>query len=290
MQEMLAEPLAREDQAAVAWRESLTANSSASRRGGDEAARIGAAGAGEIQRRAVVHGGAHDGQTERHVHGVSETGMFEHRQALVVVHGQHRVVVRQRARHEYGVGGYRAVHEHPRGAGAFDGGRDHVAVFGAEMPALARMRVEAAHGDARPRDSPEPAHVAFEDAQRRVEQRRGDRVADRAQRQVRGGERDTQGPAASSITGCAAPVRSARYSVWPVNGTPASLMTLLCTGAVTIAANSPLMQPSAARSSSASTWRELAGSRRPATQGAASGMSSTCRRPGWWPRGAPPGR
>ncbi len=29
-------------------------------------------------------------------------------------------------------------------------------------------------------------------------------------------------------------VRAARYSVWPVNGTPASLMTPLCTGAVTM--------------------------------------------------------
>ena len=30
-------------------------------------------------------------------------------------------------------------------------------------------------------------------------------------------------------------LRSARYSVWPVNGTPASLIVLFCTGAVTIA-------------------------------------------------------
>ena len=43
----------------------------------------------------------------------------------------------------------------------------------------------------------------------------------------------------ASSPACAAPVRSARYSVWPVNGTPASLMTLFCTGAVTMAANSP---------------------------------------------------
>ena len=28
--------------------------------------------------------------------------------------------------------------------------------------------------------------------------------------------------------------------MWPVNGTPASLMTLFCTGAVTMASNSPL--------------------------------------------------
>ena len=60
-------------------------------------------------------------------------------------------------------------------------------------------------------------------------------------------------PPASIITGRAAPQRAARYSVWPVNGMPASLMTPLCTGAVTIASNSPARQPSTARSSRSST-------------------------------------
>ena len=57
VQEMLAEPLAREDQCASPRRELH-----GELRGGDEAAGIGAAGAGEVERRAVVHGGAHDGQ------------------------------------------------------------------------------------------------------------------------------------------------------------------------------------------------------------------------------------
>ena len=60
-------------------------------------------------------------------------------------------------------------------------------------------------------------------------------------------------PPTSIITTRAVPVRSARYSVCPVNATPASLMMPLCTGAVTIAANSPERQPSRARSSKAST-------------------------------------
>ena len=76
-------------------------------------------------------------------------------------------------------------------------------------------------------------------------------------------------PPTSIITGSAAPQRAARYSVWPVKGTPASLMTPLCTGAVTIASNSPARQPSTARSSSDSTYRAFAGSSRPARQGAA---------------------
>ncbi|MCY1214399.1 hypothetical protein D9M72_262120 [compost metagenome] len=43
------------------------------------------------------------------------------------------------------------------------------------------------------------------------------------------------GPA-SIITTRATRALSARYSVWPVKGTPASLMVLFCTGAVIIAA------------------------------------------------------
>ena len=56
-------------------------------------------------------------------------------------------------------------------------------------------------------------------------------------------------PVSSIITGNAARVRCARYSVCPVKAKPASIMVLFCTGAVTMAANSPFMQPSQARSS-----------------------------------------
>src|SRR6266850_1236040 len=55
-------------------------------------------------------------------------------------------------------------------------------------------------------------------------------------------------PPTSIITTRAAPERSARYSVWPVKAMPASLSTLFCTGAVTMAAYSPSMQPRIARS------------------------------------------
>ena len=58
---------------------------------------------------------------------------------------------------------------------------------------------------------------------------------------------------ASIITTRGVCVRSARYSVWPVNGTPASLMVLFCSGAVTIASNVPASAPSIAPSSRPST-------------------------------------
>ncbi len=42
-------------------------------------------------------------------------------------------------------------------------------------------------------------------------------------------------PPTSIITTVGVPLWSARYSVWPVKAKPASLMTPLCTGAVTMA-------------------------------------------------------
>ncbi len=69
--------------------------------------------------------------------------------------------------------------------------------------------------------------------------------------------------------------------MWPVKGMPASLMTLFCTGAVTMASNSP--------DTSRRRWRGRAGSGRsaswrrsslPATLGFASGTCRTVRRAG----------
>ena len=114
-----------------------------------------------------------------------------------------------------------------------------------------------------------------EDAQRDVEQRGRDRVADRAQRQVRGGQRHAQRVGRQQhhrVRGAAC--AAARYSVWPVNGTPASLITLFCTGAVTMAANSPLRRSRRWRGRAGrARGGALAGSSLPATQGAASGTS-----------------
>ena len=60
-------------------------------------------------------------------------------------------------------------------------------------------------------------------------------------------------PPTSIITTSGVAVASARYSVWPEKGTPASQMMPLCTGAVTMPANSPDLQPAMARSSTSST-------------------------------------
>ena len=70
-------------------------------------------------------------------------------------------------------------------------------------------------------------------------------------------------------------VRSAKNSVWPVKVNPAWFITPLWTGAVTIASNSPVTQPSIARVSVLSTYWLLAELSVPASTGAASGVCNT---------------
>ncbi len=82
-------------------------------------------------------------------------------------------------------------------------------------------------------------------------------------------------PPTSIITTRGVCVRSARNSVWPVKGMPASWITLFCTGAVTIASKAPVAQASVAWRSISSTAAALVGSGRPGVAGIATGMCHT---------------
>ena len=131
---------------------------------GAQAAGVGAAGAGQIERRAVVDRGAHDRQAERDVDGVLEAGVLEHRQALVVVHREHRIVVGRAAagrtpcRRAAG-----RVASMPRARSRSIAGAMTLDLLVAEVAALAGVRIQAAHGDARRADAPPLAQVAVED-------------------------------------------------------------------------------------------------------------------------------
>src|SRR5471030_1233088 len=84
-----------------------------------------------------------------------------------------------------------------------------------------------------------------------------------------------RGCPASIITTCVLPVRSAKYSVWPEKATPASLMVLFCSGAVTTASKWPACTPAMAASSVASTARPFSLFSTPGTTWAVSGTSIT---------------
>ena len=97
---------------------------SASFKRGDEARRIGDALAGDVERRAVIGRGAHEGQAERDVDALVEGERLDRDQALVVIHGQRDVVARPRARVEHRVGRQGADDVDPFGAQVLDRRRD----------------------------------------------------------------------------------------------------------------------------------------------------------------------
>jgi hypothetical protein len=68
--------------------------------GGAQAADIGASCTCERQSRAMIHRSSNHRQTECHVDRMTEAGMFEYRQSLVVKHSEESIGVRHFARHE----------------------------------------------------------------------------------------------------------------------------------------------------------------------------------------------
>ena len=140
----------------------------------------------------MVDRGAHDGQAERHIHAGAEARKLEHRQALVVIHGEHAIDVGEQARLEQGVGRVRAARFDAERADAFERRGDEVAFLGTQMPAFARMRVEAGDGDARLGDAEFGAQIVLDDDQRLNQAIDAQGIGHGAQRQMGGGERHAQ--------------------------------------------------------------------------------------------------
>src|SRR6266850_6090971 len=218
-----------------------------------EARAVCAARAGEVERGAVVDRGADEGQAERDVHAAAEARVLQHRQPLVVIHGEHRIGLPQALGDEQRVGRNGSLRVDAGAHGRGNRRRDHLHVLTSEMARFAAVRIEPGDENARPRDAEATPEIRIKDAQRADEPSGGDGARHVREGEVRGGERDAQTAADQHHTTRAAPERSARYSVWPVKAMPASLSTLFCTGAVTMAAYSPSMQPRIARSRTAST-------------------------------------
>ena len=194
-------------------------SSTARRSGRAQAAGIRAARAREVECGAVIHRGAHDRQPERHVHGVAEAARFSTgrpwswyiastaswpasrsgRNAVSAGTGpvsRRPVGLQPRA----APGSMTSISSRPRWPPSPACGlRPQTRMRGAAMPNFARRS-------------------ASRIAQHRREPFGRERRAHRGERQVRGGERDAQAAAGQHHHGQVAPVCSARYSVWPVNG------------------------------------------------------------------------
>ena len=87
----------------------------ASFRRGDQAVGPRDAMAGDVERRAVIGRGAHEGQAERDVDRLVEGDRLDRDQRLIVIHGERRVVASPRPRVEHGVRGQRTRDGEPLG-------------------------------------------------------------------------------------------------------------------------------------------------------------------------------
>src|SRR2546427_12979143 len=116
----------------------------------DQAARVGLAGSRELERGAVIDRRTHERQAEGHVHAASEARVFEHREALVMVHGERAIGGAQPLRHEQRVSGNRATRRDARGRGGGNGGRDDPPLPPSRKPRPSPVPGEARRGKARP--------------------------------------------------------------------------------------------------------------------------------------------
>ena len=89
----------------------------------------------------MVHGSAHERQAERYVDRRAEAGVLGDRQALIVIHGQHRIlpgeIVGRKGRVRRPRTGHARIPE------LVDGPRHHVTILAAQFAILPGMRVEA---------------------------------------------------------------------------------------------------------------------------------------------------
>src|SRR5258708_9942002 len=138
-----------------------------------EAAGIGAAGAGKVERRAVIDRGADEGQAERDVDAAAEARVLQHRQPLVVIHRQHAVGLAQALGHEQRIRGDRPLGVDARAGGARDGRRDHLDVLAPEAARLAAMLGQAGDEDARPRDAEAALEIGINEPEGAKDSRHG---------------------------------------------------------------------------------------------------------------------
>ena len=91
---------------------------------------------------------ADDRQAERDVYAGVEGEHLQRAESLVVIHGHDRIELPFERLVKNDIGGHGSGHVEPRFRGLADGGFDDGDFLAADLPAVAGMRIEAAHGDA----------------------------------------------------------------------------------------------------------------------------------------------
>ena len=108
--------------------------------GGNQATGIGFARTCQVQGRAVIDRSADKGQAESDVHAFAETGIFEHRQPLVVVHGKDGIGIFEQEGLEHGIGRIRAACVYAFGLQGMKCRNNGVNFFVSQMAAFAAAK------------------------------------------------------------------------------------------------------------------------------------------------------
>ena len=95
----------------------------------------------------MIDGGADKGQAEGDVYAFAETGVFEHRQPLVVIHGKDDIGIFKQEGLEHGIGRIRAACVYAFGLQGMKCRKTGVELFGSQMAAFAGVGIEAGNKD-----------------------------------------------------------------------------------------------------------------------------------------------
>jgi len=127
-----------------------------------------------------------------HVDGLAKAHVLQHRQALVVIHGQHGVRLLQPRRGKQCIGWQRSAQAHAVFAQRFQRRRYHADFLVAQVAIFSRMRVQTGDQNMRIAQAEPSPQTCVQDGQRALQTFGRDGVGYGAQRQVRGRQRYAQ--------------------------------------------------------------------------------------------------
>ena len=140
----------------------------------------------------MVHRGTNDGHAQRDVDRRAKALVLEHRQALIVIHGQYRIGVFKICRGKHAVGRQRANQIHSLRAQPVQYRNDDVDFLAAKVAILTGMRIETTNNDARVLDAELVGQLRVQDAGYTFHPLGGNRICYRTQRQMSGYQANAQ--------------------------------------------------------------------------------------------------
>ena len=117
----------------------------------------------------MIDGGADKGQAEGNVHAFAETGVFEYRQPLVVIHGEDGIGIFKQEGLEHGIGRIRAACVYAFSLQCMKCRNNGVDFFVSQMAAFAGVGIEAGNEDDRIGYAELMAQVVFKNADNRLD-------------------------------------------------------------------------------------------------------------------------